>query len=521
MPDTYDYIIVGAGSAGCVLANRLSADAQVSVCLLEAGGQDDAREVRIPAAFAKLFKGPADWDYHTLPQPHMKDRAMYWPRGKLLGGCSSINAMIYIRGHRRDYDRWRDLGNTGWGYDDVLPFFLRGEGQHPGVSEYHRADGELRVDDSRHVHAVSRAFVAACTQAGHRHIPDFNVPEPEGCGFYQVTQHRGARHSAADAFLRPALSRPNLHVETEAQVHRVILEGNRATGIQLDNRPFHARREVILCAGAIGSPQILLLSGIGPGAQLQELGIGVQHDLPGVGENLQDHLLGSVMFTSLRKDTLDSEETLPNLLRYLLLRRGPLTSNIAEAGGFFRTQPDLEVPDLQIHFAPGYYVNHGFERPEGNGFAIGPTLLHPESRGCIRLSTPDPRDKPAIDANYFDAQADVDTLVRGTRLCREIAAQAALDPWRGKEYFPGADRQSDEAIADFLRERAETLYHPVGTCKMGTDPMAVVDPALCVHGIEGLRVADASIMPEIVGGNTNAPAIMIGEKAADLIRALS
>jgi choline dehydrogenase len=518
----YDYIIVGAGSAGCVLARRLSDNPQISVLLLEAGGSDEQREVHIPAAFSKLFKGPCDWAYTTEPQDHLHGRRLYWPRGKLLGGSSSMNAMIYIRGQRTDYDRWHDLGNKGWNYSGVLPYFRRAEDQERGPSEYHGVGGPLHVADLRTINPVSRAFVEAGVELGLPHNQDFNGPEQDGVGYYQVTQRRGRRHSAAAAYLKPVLDRPNLTVRTHTHVTRVRFEGHRAAGVlALENgKPveYRAGREVLLSGGAINSPQLLLLSGIGPGDALRSLGIPVVADLPGVGQNLQDHLAAPVAYACTCPVSLSGAETFANLLRFLLLRRGPLTSNIAESGGFVRTRPGLPAADVQFHFAPVFYLDHGFTRPEGHGFTIGPTLLHPESRGRIRLRSTDPLAAPAIEPNYLDNPVDLAVLVEGIKLARRLARAKVFDRFRGAEISPSAEFQEDDALADYVRARAETLYHPVGTCKMGNDPLAVVDSRLRVHGVDGLRVIDASIMPEVVGGNTNAPTLMIAERGAEEIR---
>ncbi|MFY9585018.1 MAG: choline dehydrogenase [Candidatus Acidiferrales bacterium] len=517
----YDYVIVGAGSAGCVLANRLTEDSRTTVLLLEAGGPDQDKTLRIPAAFSKLFKSPHDWAYYTEKQPHLHQRKLFWPRGKVLGGSSSINAMIYIRGSRCDYDHWRSLGNAGWSFAEILPYFKKAEDQERGASEYHAAGGPLHVADLRFNNPLSCAFVAAGEELGFSRNPDFNGPQQDGVGFYQVTQKHGRRHSAADAYLKPALERPNLRVETHAHATRLLWQGKRAVGVAyVQNGQAHeatASREVILCGGTVNSPQLLLLSGIGPADHLKPLGIPVVTDLPGVGQNLQDHLIVAVSYQCTRPVSMASAKSLANLLQYLLFKRGMLTSNVAEAGGFVRTRPDLPAADLQFIFGPLYYLNHGFTRPEGHGYSIGPTLIRPESRGSITLRSPDPLKPPAIQPNYLLADADLCLLIEGIRLGRRLGLAKAFDTFRGAEVYPGPAAQNDEAIAEYIRETCETLYHPVGTCKMGTDAMAVVDPHLRVLGVEGLRVVDASIMPTIIGGNTNAPTIMIAEKAADLI----
>ena len=517
-----DYVIVGAGSAGCVLAGRLSEDPKVHVALLEAGGPDDGREIHIPAAFSKLFKSPLDWNYATQPQEHLHGRALYWPRGKVIGGSSSINAMIYIRGNAADYNTWEAQGNPGWSFGEVLRYFLKSEDQARGRSELHGVGGPLRVEDLRTVNPLSRAFVEAAVAAGLPANSDFNGPRQDGAGIYQVTQKRGRRCSAADAFLHPARGRSNLTVVSHAHATQIVLEENRATGIEYVSNgqeyTVRAEREVILCGGAVNSPQLLMLSGIGPAEHLEQHGIAAVLDLPGVGENLQDHLFLPVAFESKRAVSLANAESIGSVLNYMLFRRGMLTSCVAEAGGFLRTRPDLAAPNLQYHFGPVYYLKHGFERPEGHGFSIGPTLLRPASRGRIRLRSSFPMDPPLIEPNYLSHESEVDTLAFGIELARRIAGARAFDRYRGKELLPGAGATSRADIAAYIRNAVETVYHPVGTCKMGRDSMAVVDSSLRVRGIEGLRVADASVMPHVPSGNTNAPTFMIAEKAADMIR---
>jgi choline dehydrogenase len=517
----FDYVIVGAGSAGCVLANRLSENPGTSVLLLEAGGRDDKLEIRIPAAFPKLFKSPLDWAYDTEPQDALGGRKLYWPRGKVVGGTSSINIMIYIRGHRADYDGWRDRGNAGWGFVDVLPYFLRAEHQMRGPSEFHGTAGPLIVDDLRYTNPLSHAFINAAIEAGFQRNADFNGPRQDGFGFYQVTQTRDSRHSAAAAYLHPALKRPNLTLETDAHVTQVIFEQGRAVGVSYvdrgQRREARARREVILSGGTVNSPQLLMLSGIGPADQLQELGIPIVADRPGVGRNLQDHLVAGIIYECVKPVSLDKAETLRNFVTYLLRRRGPMTSNIAEAGGFVTTRQDLSMPDLQFHFVPVYYMRHGFDNPDGYGFSVGATQLRPQSRGTITLRSSDPFQPPRIQPNYLTSGADMDALVPGTKIARRICQASPFDPYRGMEHWPGEAARSDDAIAEHIRQTVETVYHPVGTCRMGSDPLSVVDSSLRVHGVDGSRVVDASIMPAIVGGNTNAPTIIIAEKAADMI----
>ncbi len=519
----HDYIIIGAGSAGCVLASRLSADSGCGVLVLEAGGSDAHPLVRIPAAFSQLFKTKRDWNFETVAQPGCANRRMYWPRGRMLGGSSSLNAMIYMRGHRADYDAWAALGNRGWGYNDLLPYFKRNEGNAQGASTYHGADGPLSVTDLRDPHPMHEAMRAGFEAEAVPASCDFNGAEQDGAGLNQVTMKNGRRWSAADAYLRPALKRSNLKVIKDAQVRRVIFDGRRATGVEYSRggrtEVVHATREILLCGGAINSPQLLLLSGIGRADHVRDLGIGAVQDVPGVGENLLDHLIAGVIVGVTRTDTLAAAESIGSLLKYIFQRRGLLTSNVAEMCAFVRTQPGLAAPDLQFHMAPGYFFNHGLGREKIHGAAIGPTLIQPHSVGRITLASPDPLAHPAIDPRYFSDERDLPLLVTGFKMARRVFASHAFDGLRTAELKPGAQFQSDAEIAQAIRETCHTLYHPVGTCKMGpeSDPLAVVDGSLRVRGVDGLRVVDASIMPTIPRGNTNAPTMAIAEKAADLI----
>jgi choline dehydrogenase len=519
----YDYIIAGAGSAGCVLANRLSADPRVRVLLLEAGGPDRKLEIRVPAAFYKLFRTRYDWGYFADAQPELGGRKLFIPRGHTTGGSSSINAMIYMRGNRRDYDEWARVAGPEWSYDAVLPWFRKSEGQQRQSADrtYHGTDGPLTVSDLRVVNVLTERFVEAAAAKGIPRNDDFNGPSQEGAGIVQVTQRNGARCSAADAFLRPIRGRSNLVVETNARATRIRFDGRVATGIDYLSvgrlKQANATREVIISGGAINSPQLLMLSGIGDPAQLREHGIAVVSESPDVGANLQDHPVIGVSYACRTPVSLDTAERLSNMLRWLVMRSGPLTSNVAEGGAFTTVEPGADAPDVQFHFAPAWFVEHGFVRPAGSGFTLGPTLLTPRSRGHVRLASSDPLTAARIDGNYLSDASDVERLVAAVRLARTIAATAPFDEFRGAEAQPGAAAQSDRELSDFVRQNVEMLYHPVGTCRMGSDARSVVDPQLRVRGVEALRVIDASIMPSVTRGNTNAPTIMIAERGADML----
>jgi choline dehydrogenase len=520
---TPDYIIIGAGSAGCVLAHRLTEDANVKVLLLEAGCPDKKQEIRIPAAFNKLFKTECDWAYETEPQPHLHNRKIYWPRGKVLGGSSAINAMVYSRANKYDHERWRaELGIEGWGYDDVLPYYKKSEHNERWRNEFHGTNGLLNVAELRCVNPLTGWFVEAAQACGVPFNEDFNGARQEGVGYFQVTQKNGQRHSAAAAFLKPILKRPNLTIKTNAHVTRLLFDKQHAVGVEFtqDGRQQQVRvnREVLLCGGAINSPQTLMLSGLGPADHLRQLNIPVIADLPGVGQNLQDHALVGVEYQCNENIGLHKADNFKNILHYLVFKKGPLTSNVAEAGAFIKTRPELELPDIELVFAPVFYMDNGFKNPDLHGFSVGIALQHPQSRGEIRLPSNDPFAAPVIQPNYFAAERDLATVIEGVKLAREILNGKLFNQYRGKEWWPGAEARDDEGIAEHIRQTSETIYHPVGTCQMGNGAMAVVDDQLRVRGVESLRVVDASVIPFQITGHTNAPTMMIAEKAADLIK---
>ncbi|TCO64975.1 GMC family oxidoreductase [Actinocrispum wychmicini] len=520
MSDAFDYIVVGAGSAGCVLANRLTEDPSVTVLLLEAGGPDDADEIHIPAAFSTLFKTKWDWNYETVEQKHMGDRTAYWPRMKALGGCSSMNAMIYIRGNKADYDTWRDSHNaTGWGWDDVLPYFVKAEHNTRLAGPLHGTGGPLWVEDRRYTHELSRAWVDAAVTWGLKPTDDFNGHDQEGAGQYQVTCHNGRRWSTADAYLRPAMTRPNLTVRTNALATKIVIESGRAVGVDYthDGSPRTSRvnGEVILSGGAINSPQLLMLSGIGPAEHLRDLDIDVVVGLAEVGANLHDHPAAGILWSTRKTTDLVDFATPTRMIQWQLTGRGPMASNVGEAGAFLTSGDSVEVPDLQIIVAPTLFYDNGIHEPTAQGFTSAATLINPASRGRLRLRSANPEWRPLIDPAYYDDPQDMDTMVAGLRVLMEIGERPALARYLDKPFLPESLDRTDAELAQHVREQTQTLYHPVGTCSIGT----VVDEDLKVNGVSGLRIADASVMPMVPRGNTNAPTIMVGEKAADLIKA--
>jgi choline dehydrogenase len=513
----YDYVIVGAGSAGCVLANRLSEDPDVSVLLLEAGGPDTNDLVHLPAAFSALYRTAQDWDHSTIYEPFANDRRIYLPRGKVLGGSSSINAMIYIRGNPMDYDEW----GPGWTWEEMLPYFKLAEDNERGEDDYHGAGGPLPVSEGRSRNPLAQAFLDSATAHGLRANEDFNGAEQDGVGWYQVTHRNGARASAAVAYLHPVMNRPNLTVETHVHALSLLFEGGRAAGVvgmRLSDMMVHrAEREVIVCGGTYNSPQLLMLSGLGRPAELEELQIEVVAEVPEVGLNLHDHPNSGAVYAIDEEISLFGALNEENLALFEAEGRGPLTSNVAEAGGFMRTRDGLGAPDVQLHFVPARFQSEGLVPGDGHGFALGACVLKPKSRGFVALGSPDPTAKPLIVHNYLEHPDDVASMVAGVRTSMEICESGPLGEL-STGMLIGPESHSDEDIEAHCRQRLQTLYHPVGTCRMGDDPGAVVDRQLRVRGVEGVRVVDASVMPSVPRGNTNGPVIALAERAADLIR---
>ena len=521
----YDYIIAGAGSAGCVLANRLSEDPEVKVLLLEAGGRDINPFIHMPGGVGKLFGPRVNWRFFTKPQTHLDYRSIWYPQGKTLGGSSSINAMVYIRGQREDYDRWAEVGNKGWSYADVLPYFRKSEDNERLVNAYHGQGGPLWVSDQIGPHELSRAFVRACQAWGLPYNPDFNGSEQYGAGFYQVTCRHGRRRSAAVSYLWPVQSRPNLTVMTHARAIRILLENGKAVGVEVAQKnavtAIRCERQVIVSSGAINSPRLLMLSGIGDADELRAIGITPAHELKGVGKNLHDHLCSNVHVALKDPISYDGQDrfprSIPHGLQWLLYRHGPVASVVVEGGGFAASDGSGR-PDMQIHIAPAYIVRGGQTAMDGHGFTVNTTFLRPRSIGSVTLASADPNAGPVIDPNYHSDPKDRAMSLRSIRAVREILSQNDIARYIRVERLPGREARTDAELMAYVRQYACCDYHPVGTCKMGNDQMAVVDSELCVHGLDGLRVVDASIMPRLISGNTNAPTMMIAEKAADMIK---
>jgi choline dehydrogenase len=531
MPETYDYIVTGAGSAGCVLAARLSESGRFKVLLLEAGGEDNKFWIHVPMGYAKTFVDPkVNWKFESEPEERLNNRTMYQPRGKVLGGTSSINGMIYMRGNSADYDQWRQLGNEGWGYESVLPYFRKAEDNERGASEYHGAGGPLRVSNQPYEWEIAKALLEACQQAGIPYNPDFNGAKQEGCGYYQTTTKDKRRWSTAAAYLKAAKGRPNLTIKTRAHATRVLFQGSKATGIEFKTptglEQAMAGREVIVSGGAYGSPQLLQLSGVGPAQHLTDKGIPVIHDLPGVGANLQDHFNTYCTYRISKNLSLNAlQYSLPQRLvagaQYVFLRSGPMSGNGLYVGALVRSDKRLERPDLQFNISAWSTIDRtadGIISHPFPGISIAPVHLAPEGRGTVRLRSNDPFAPPAIHFNFMRSENDMRVMIAGVRIARSIARQHALQTLMVEETAPGVATRTDEDIAEDVRQRGVSNLHPVGTCGMGSGSMAVVDARLKVHGLAGLRVVDASIMPVIVAGNTNAPTIMIAEKAADMIQ---
>jgi choline dehydrogenase len=523
----FDYIVVGAGSAGCVLANRLSADGKHSVLLLEAGPKDTNVWIHVPLGYGRLFKEKTvNWMYQTEPEPGLDGRTVFQPRGKVLGGSSSINGLLYVRGQHEDYDRWRQRGNNGWGYDDVLPYFKKAENQARGADDFHGAGGPLPVSNLSHADPLSAAFIEAAAETGIPKNADFNGATQEGAGYFQTTTRYGRRASTAVAYLRPAKSRPNLHIETSALAQRILFEGRRAVGVEYRRdgalRTARARREILVSSGAYNSPQLLQLSGVGPAELLRRHGIDVVLDAAGVGNDLQDHLQVRVVMRCTQRITLNDVVNSPARkvlagLRYAAFRTGPLSIAAGTSGAFFKTSPRLSTPDVQIHFLPFSTDKMGEKLHSFSGFTASVCQLRPESRGSLRIRSADPSAPPEIRINYLATETDRTTNVEGLKILRKILRAPALKPYVVDEVDPGAKVSTDEELLNYCRQRGSTIYHPTSTCRMGSDPLAVVDQRLRVRGIDGLRVVDGSIMPDLVSGNTNAAIIMIAEKASDMI----
>ncbi|MEM8631945.1 MAG: GMC family oxidoreductase N-terminal domain-containing protein [Pseudomonadota bacterium] len=524
----YDYIIVGAGSSGCVLASRLTEDADVSVLILEAGGADKNFLFHWPAGFAKMTKGIGSWGWSTVPQKHMNDRVLWYTQAKVLGGGSTINAQVYTRGNAKDYDAWAEEGCEGWSYRDILPYFKRAEGNERFHDAYHGTEGPLGVSAPRGALPICDAFIRAAQQYGIPYNPDFNGQQQAGTGYYQLTQRDVQRSSAATAFLHPALKRPNLTLRSDQQVRRIVLDGRRAIGVEVaengGRRIYRAAREVLVTSGAIGSPRLLLLSGIGPADALKSVGVEVQHDLPGVGQNLQDHLDLCALGECSGRYSYDGMDKFPRsaiaALQYKIFKSGPVTSSLFETGAFWYSSDAAPLPDTQFHFGQGSGIEKGIVTIDKGGVTLNAAYMRPKSRGSVALASDDPKDAPLIDPNYWSDPQDREAALDGLEIARAILSQPAMKPFLSREALPGPDVRTRDDLLQYAYRMAKTQHHPVGTCRMGRDQMAVVDTELKVRGIDALRVCDSAIMPTINSSNTNAPTIMIGEKASDMIRGL-
>lgn len=525
----YDYVIVGGGSAGCVLANRLSENSAVRVLLLEAGGKDNHPLIHMPVGFAKMTTGPHTWGFNTVPQVHANNREIPYAQARVIGGGSSINAEVFTRGHPRDYDRWaNEEGCEGWAFADIQQYFVRSEGNTILAGDWHGTDGPLGVSNLKDPQPMTRAFVQSCQELGIPYNPDFNGPQQEGAGVYQTTTKNGRRCSAAVGYLRPVIKRPNLTVETGCQVRRVVFEGTRATGVEYTNgqgvQTARAESEVLVTSGAIGTPKLMMLSGVGPAANLAEHGIDIVHDLPGVGENLNDHFGIDIVAELNGHDSLDKYNKWHWAIwagaQYYLFNSGPVTSNVVEGGAFWYADKDAQSPDLQFHFLAGAGAEAGVPSvPAGSsGITLNSYTLRPKARGTVRLRSADPDDLPLVDPNFLGHPDDLKTSVEGVKISREIFSQHSLQKHVRSIRFPDENVRTQADFEAYARQYGRTSYHPTCTCKMGTDEMAVVDPQLRVHGLDGIRICDSSVMPSLIGSNTNAPTIMIAEKASDMIR---
>jgi len=525
----YTYIVIGAGAAGCVLANRLSADPKHRVLLLEAGAKDRNPLIKVPAGFAKLMGTSANWVYDTEPQKHLENRSMFLPQGKVLGGSTSVNAMLYVRGNRLDYDEWSDLGCKGWSYDEVLPYFKIHERNERLADEFHGISGELNVADQIQHNPMSQAFVRAAQEVGIRRTDDPNGASQEGVFYHQVTQRKARRESASTAFLHPVIKRRNLTVITGAEATRILIDNGRATGLEYTakgaSHTAYADSEVIISAGAINSPRLLLLSGIGPADELKAVGVDVVHDLPGVGKNLRDQVEVYITREAAKPITYSGEDrwhrAVLHAVEYGLYRTGPATATITEAGAFVNSSDNVRSPDIQLHFLPAYVVwkdgARAAERIPGHGVTLLACNIRPTSSGEVKLVSADPKVNPTVDPNYMETERDMEVAIEGFKVMRKVFEAPAFKEFLNEEKMPGSAVQTDDEIRDYIRKWGKTDYHPVGSCKMGVDELAVVDPELRVRGLEGLRVIDSSVMPTIISGNTQAPAMMIGEKGAALV----